>query len=206
MNIALFGTSADPPTVGHQQILLWLAQRFDRVVVWAADNPFKHHGTSLEQRVRMLQLLIQEIQDLEPSSSQDLHQSIGVYPELADRRTIHTVERAREHWPQATFTLVVGSDLISQLPQWYRAKDLLQQANVLIVPRPGSPIEPTALQTLQETGAKISISEIKGLSVSSTAYRELHRIDAITPLVQAYIHQEKLYPCPDQPPASLSLV
>nr|WP_271254669.1 hypothetical protein [Pseudanabaena sp. Chao 1811] len=24
MNVALFGTSADPPSIGHQQILQWL--------------------------------------------------------------------------------------------------------------------------------------------------------------------------------------
>ena len=52
--IALFGTSADPPTSGHQAILLWLSQRFDKVVVWASDNPFKTHQTLLEHRMAML--------------------------------------------------------------------------------------------------------------------------------------------------------
>ncbi|MGL5832760.1 MAG: nicotinate-nucleotide adenylyltransferase, partial [Waterburya sp.] len=31
--IALFGTSADPPTIGHQTILQWLSQHYDHVVV-----------------------------------------------------------------------------------------------------------------------------------------------------------------------------
>lgn len=39
--VALFGTSADPPTVGHQAILRWLSEHYDQVAVWAADNPFK---------------------------------------------------------------------------------------------------------------------------------------------------------------------
>ena len=43
MRIALFGTSADPPTAGHQKILRWLSEGYDRVAVWAADNPFKCH-------------------------------------------------------------------------------------------------------------------------------------------------------------------
>jgi cytidyltransferase-related domain len=59
--IALFGTSADPPTSGHQAILFWLSQRFDKVVVWASDNPFKNHQTLLEHRMAMLSLLIEEI-------------------------------------------------------------------------------------------------------------------------------------------------
>lgn len=48
MNIALFGTSADPPTRGHGKILTWLAQHYDQVAVWAADNPFKQHQASLD--------------------------------------------------------------------------------------------------------------------------------------------------------------
>ncbi|MCS6815631.1 MAG: adenylyltransferase/cytidyltransferase family protein, partial [Cyanobacteria bacterium] len=54
MDIALFGTSADPPTVGHQAILLWLLEHFDYVAVWAADNPFKSHQASLHHRLAML--------------------------------------------------------------------------------------------------------------------------------------------------------
>ncbi|NEQ41665.1 MAG: nicotinic acid mononucleotide adenylyltransferase, partial [Okeania sp. SIO3I5] len=41
--IALFGTSADPPTAGHETIVRWLSQNFNKVVVWASDNPFKSH-------------------------------------------------------------------------------------------------------------------------------------------------------------------
>ncbi|MGB3262812.1 MAG: adenylyltransferase/cytidyltransferase family protein, partial [Microcoleus sp.] len=52
--IALFGTSADPPTAGHKTILSWLSQHFDWVAVWASDNPFKSHSTSLEHRSAML--------------------------------------------------------------------------------------------------------------------------------------------------------
>ncbi|NET52841.1 MAG: nicotinic acid mononucleotide adenylyltransferase, partial [Merismopedia sp. SIO2A8] len=32
--LALFGTSADPPTAGHQQILRWLSYQYDHVIVW----------------------------------------------------------------------------------------------------------------------------------------------------------------------------
>ena len=59
--IALFGTSADPPTAGHQTILKWLSQQYDLVVVWASDNPFKDHQTNLYNRTEMLNLIIQEI-------------------------------------------------------------------------------------------------------------------------------------------------
>jgi nicotinate-nucleotide adenylyltransferase len=61
VNIALFGTSADPPTSAHQAILNWLSYHYDHVAVWASDNPFKTHQTPLEHRSTMLRLLIEDI-------------------------------------------------------------------------------------------------------------------------------------------------
>jgi nicotinate-nucleotide adenylyltransferase len=61
--VALFGTSADPPHVGHQSILNWLAQAFDQVAVWAAENPYKAHQSPLGDRAEMLRLLISTLPD-----------------------------------------------------------------------------------------------------------------------------------------------
>ena len=89
--IALFGTSADPPTSGHQAILLWLSQRFDKVVVWASDNPFKTHQTLLEHRMAMLSLLIEEINAQKAN--------IALHPELSSRRTLETLKNiSRTRW------------------------------------------------------------------------------------------------------------
>jgi len=50
MNVALSGTSADPPSIGHQQILQWLDNHYDHTIVWLSDNPFKTHPASLSDR------------------------------------------------------------------------------------------------------------------------------------------------------------
>jgi len=60
MKRTLFGTSADPPTAGHQAILSWLSERYDWVAVWAAD-PLKSHQTPLSHRGSMLRLLIERL-------------------------------------------------------------------------------------------------------------------------------------------------
>ena len=196
MRIALFGTSADPPTAGHQAILCWLAERYDRVAVWAADNPFKSQQTPLQHRAQMLQLLIAEI---EPQ-----RQNIGFYQELSSHRTLETVEKAQQ-WGQVELTLVIGADLIEQLPRWYRIKDLLQQVQLLVIPRPGYGIEESDLARLRELGAKIAIADLTGLDVSSTAYRDRCDPEAVTPQVKAYIHQQHLYKCQDAPKEKLSI-
>lgn len=185
IEIALFGTSADPPTAGHQAIIKWLSEHFDKVVVWASDNPFKSHQTSLDQRSTMLLVLIDDI-----DSSK---KNISIHPELSSHRTVETVERARKKWPNAEFTLVVGSDLAKQLPRWYKIKELLQQVGLLIVPRPGIKVEQADFQELRELGAEVEIASLEVPNVSSSAYREQGDSTTITPPIKDYIYREQLY-------------
>jgi nicotinate-nucleotide adenylyltransferase len=194
IQVALFGTSADPPTIAHQEIISWLASQFDRVAVWAADNPFKTHGASLAQRSQMLELLIAEI---DPSISHHAH----VHPDLSSRRTFETLINAQKVWENADFVLVVGADLIEQLPQWYRAAELLTQVKLLIVPRSGNEIDRTSLDKLLELGAQLSIAPLATPAISSTIIRtnrshhhaDNELIPGVTPAVARYIQQQELY-------------
>jgi nicotinate-nucleotide adenylyltransferase len=184
--IALFGTSADPPTVAHREILGWLAPQFDRVAVWAADNPFKQDQTPLQHRQTMLQLLVADLQADYPQ--------VQVYPELSDWRTLHTVDRARQHWPSAGLTLVVGTDVLAKLPDWYRVERLLPQVQLLIVQRPDVTPSPQQLNRLRQLGAQITLADFTGPPLSSTALRQHFNTQGLTPTIAAYIQQEKLYP------------
>ncbi len=190
MKIALFGTSADPPTAGHQAVLVWLSYHYDLVAVWAANNPFKSHQTSLENRVEMLRLLIA---DITPP-----RQNINLEQELSHLRTVTTVENAQQRWGKETeFVVIIGSDLLDQIQRWYRIKDLLQQAEVLVIPRPGYTINESSLQNIRELGGEITVANLTGLDVSSTAYREHGDTQALTPSVADYINQKHLYECQD---------
>lgn len=183
MQIALFGTSADPPTAGHQKILSWLSEHFDRVVVWASDNPFKSHQTSIEHRTTMLNILIEDI----PRNNIALHQ------ELSSRRTLETVRGVKQYWPEAELHLAVGSDLIAQMPSWYKIEALLSQVNLLVIPRPGYEVEDEKVKTLEQLGTNVAIASITGLPVSSSKYREKGDPETLTPAISNYIEQNRLY-------------
>ena len=187
MNIALFGTSADPPSIGHQQILQWLDNHYDRVLVWVSDNPFKTHQASLSDRLKMMELTIAAIQ---PPA-----QTISLHPEISNPRTINTVEQARQILPHANFSLVIGGDLVPQLPTWYRAQDLLNQVKLLVVPRQGVTIFPEDIDRLVNMGTEVAIapSSISIPDVSSSDYRNNGNSSVIIPTVAAYIQQESLY-------------
>ncbi|MBD2080927.1 nicotinate-nucleotide adenylyltransferase [Leptolyngbya sp. FACHB-17] len=185
MRIALFGTSADPPTTGHLEILRWLSGQFDHVAVWAADNPFKSHQTELAHRTAMLQVLINELGC----------PNVQVHPELSHPRTIVTVDRVQEHYPNAELTLVVGFDVAQQLSKWYRVTELLQRVRVLVIPRSRYQFETEDLQRLEALGAQTTIAPATVPDVSSTAYREGCDLSGVTASIQAYIDREQLYQC-----------
>jgi nicotinate-nucleotide adenylyltransferase len=192
VNIALFGTSADPPTSAHQTILNWLSYHYDHVAVWASDNPFKSHPTSLEHRSKMLRLLIEEI----------ARPNISLYQAFSSRRTLETVEQARQHWDsQVDLTLVIGSDLVNQMPRWYQIDKLLKQVQLLVVPRPGYAIDEAGVEELRKLGADVAIADLEAPAVSSTAYRENGDTEVLTPPVEDYIHKEHLYACQDAAPS-----
>ena len=183
--IALFGTSADPPTIGHQTILYWLSNYYDRVVVWASDNPFKQHQTPLTDRTQMLGLAIANINLT--------RNNINLHPELSDRRTLVTVNKAREKWGEAEFTLVIGSDILTQITGWYRGEELLTQVRLLIVPRLGYTIQEEDLTALKEAGGRFAIASLNAPKVSSSTYRLHKDKNLVIPAVDNYIWQKNLY-------------
>jgi nicotinate-nucleotide adenylyltransferase len=188
MKIALFGTSADPPTTGHQAILSWLCGQFDWVAVWAADNPMKsEQQTPQNHRSAMLRLVVAEIQQTDAN--------IGFYSELSSPYTIDTLDRARQLWPDALFTLVIGADLVGQIHRWYRAAELLAQVPLLVVPRSGYAIDATDWERLQQMGARVRLATFVPPAISSTAYRqgEDRNGDIIPPVVKEYIRRQNLF-------------
>jgi nicotinate-nucleotide adenylyltransferase len=184
--IALFGTSADPPTAGHQNVLKWLSDHYDLVAVWASDNPFKEHQTPLEHRKTMLRLLIEEISTP--------RKNVKLYEELSHLRSLVTLEKAKIIWGnEVEYTLVIGSDLVPQVPRWYHSSELLSQVKILIIPRPGYPLQEKDLSLLKHLGGKYVIANLDGLEVSSTAYRTKKDKTVLTKPVKDYIIREKLY-------------
>ena len=184
--VALFGTSADPPTTGHRAIVEWLATRFDEVAVWAADNPFKVGQTPLEHRQAMLALLLECVGQR--------YSNVRLCPHLSDGRSLHSVHLAQKDWPHAQLILVVGSDVLHSLPSWYRIEELLKAVHLQIVPRPGFPVSDADLNTLKTLGANLTVAaDFVGPDVSSTEYRQKKVEDVMIPAIASYIHQHSLY-------------
>ena len=129
-SIALFGTSADPPTLGHEALLRELTNIFPKVITWASDNPDKNHQIPLLKRTQLLRILVKNIS----------HPKLELVQEFSSPRTINTLKKAFQLWPEASFSFVIGSDLTVQVPKWLNAKSILKKVTIAIAMRDGWPI------------------------------------------------------------------
>ena len=167
--IALLGTSADPPTIGHQALLEGLLGEFQRVVTWASDNPSKRHGAGLKQRSDLLDRVVQTIGNPRLQLDQD----------LSSPYAITTLERARQRWPESPLCFVVGSDLATQIPRWKHCDQWLGLCELGIVPRKGWPIEDGDLQGLERLGARPRILSLDIPATASSTVRQATGDDQI---------------------------
>ena len=182
-SIALFGTSADPPTFGHQALLKALATSFPKVITWASDNPDKTHCISLRKRSQLLRTLVKEISLPQLKLVQD----------LSSPWTINTLIKADKVWPNANFIFVIGSDLAEQVPKWLNAKSILQRANLGITIRDGWPINENKLKEIEKLGGKVKVLPFKIPASSSSSFRDRPQETLIPKSILSILLKENLY-------------
>ena len=182
-SIALFGTSADPPTLGHEALLSELTKIFPKVITWASDNPDKKHQIPLLKRTQLLRILVKKIS----------HPKLELVQELSSPRTIHTLKKAFQLWPEASFSFVIGSDLAMQVPKWLNAKSILSKVSIAITMRDGWPISDVQLAKIKKLGGKIEILPFTIPESSSSKFRERPQ-EGLVPLeLVPLLIEENLY-------------
>jgi nicotinate-nucleotide adenylyltransferase len=181
--IALLGTSADPPTCGHQALLEALLERYPRVATWASDNPMKRHGAPLAARSALLAALVGAIADPRLEHAQD----------LSSPWAITTLERAAARWPSQELIFVVGSDLAGQIPSWKQADAVLRRGGRATGPRAGGPPHPADLAALEALGAHIELLPLTVPASTSTALRQRPDPAGIPAAVWPVLLQHNLY-------------
>jgi nicotinate-nucleotide adenylyltransferase len=181
--IALFGTSADPPSTGHLALLAGLLDHYPQVATWASTNPFKQHGAPLELRAALLQALVDQLANPRLSLEQ----------QLSSPRAIETLARAQALWPGAELVFVVGSDLVSQIPRWVQAQQLLGQCRLAVVPRQGWPLEEADLERLRQLGARIGVLPLAIPASASSLIRHHPSPDLVPPALWPQLVKHNLY-------------
>ena len=182
-SIALFGTSADPPTLGHKAMLRELTKIFPKVVTWASDNPDKNHQIPLVKRTQLLKILVKKIS----------HPQLELVQELSSPRTIHTLKKAFKLWPDASFSFVIGSDLAVQIPKWLNSESILNQAKIAIAIRDGWPINVKQIKEIKKLGGEIELLPFKIPGTSSSNFRERPLEELVPSEIIPTLLEENLY-------------
>jgi nicotinate-nucleotide adenylyltransferase len=160
--LALFGTSADPPTCGHQALLEGLLNLYPSVVTWASTNPVKRHGAPLDERAQLMGCLVEAIGN----------PRLELVQGLSSPWAIETLERALKRWPEAELVFVVGSDLAAQIPSWKQADQILSRCSLAVVPRQGWPLTSQHRKALEALGSQLVELALQIPATASSAVRE----------------------------------
>ena len=187
-SIALFGTSADPPTLGHKAMLRELTKIFPKVITWASDNPDKNHQIPLIKRTQLLKILVKKIS----------HPHLELVQELSSPRTIHTLKKAFKLWPDASFSFVIGSDLAVQIPKWLNSESILNQAKIAIAIRDGWPISDKQIKEIRNLGGEIELLPFKIPGSSSSNFRKRPLEELVPSEIIPTLLEENLYGLADK--------
>ncbi len=160
--IALFGTSADPPTNGHKKIIEELSKIFSLVISYASDNPSKEHQESLTFRSLLLKSLIEDLKN----------PNVFFDQELSSPWAIKTIKKCKLKYNTENIKFVIGSDLIEQIISWKNFNEIIKECDLFIIPREGYLINPRILKKIEENKGRYIISSFKVPNVSSSMIRE----------------------------------
>ena len=159
--IALFGTSADPPTIGHKKILEELSNIYSCIITYASDNPKKKHKENIFFRKLLLETLIKDINNPKIIFNQ----------KISSPWAIESIEECKKIYAFNKIDFVIGSDLITEIFSWKNFDKIIQEVKLLIIKREGYPIESNTLKMLETNKVIFEISSLNIPNISSSMVR-----------------------------------
>ena len=159
--IALFGTSADPPTIGHKKILEELSNIYSCVITYASDNPKKKHKENIFFRNLLLKSLIKDINNPKIIFNQ----------KISSQWAIESIEECKKIYPFSKIDFVIGSDLITEIFSWKNFDKIIRTVRLLIIKREGYPIGSKTLKMLKTNKVIFEISSLNIPNISSSMVR-----------------------------------
>lgn len=135
MRLGIFGGTFDPVHLGHLILAEQCREQASLDQVWfipAARPPHKldRPRTSFLHRAEMLELAIAGNNAFRVDRMEEERPGPSF--------TVHTLETLRARHPEAELYLIVGSDTLADLVNWYQPARILEMATLLVAARPGN--------------------------------------------------------------------
>ena len=159
--VALFGTSADPPTIGHKKILEELSNIYSYIITYASDNPQKNHKENIFFRNLLLKTLIKDINN----------PKIIFNEKISSPWAIESIAECKKIYAYNQIDFVIGSDLIKDIFSWKSFDKIINEVKLIIIKREGYPIESNTLEMLKTNKVIFEISSLNIPNISSSMVR-----------------------------------
>jgi len=160
-SIALFGTSADPPTIGHKKILEELSKIYALTIGYVSNNPNKNHKEDISIRSHLLKTLIEDLDNPKILFNQN----------VSSQWAVESIKRCKEIYEYNNLDFVIGSDLVKDIFYWKNFDKIILEVSFFIILRKGYPVESDTLKMLETYKVKFKISTIKIPNISSSKLR-----------------------------------
>jgi nicotinate-nucleotide adenylyltransferase len=212
--LGILGGTFDPIHCGHVELARELRAALGLTAVKlvpAGDPPHRAAPVATAaHRLAMVELAVVDHPGLEVDARETLRRGRSY--------TVATLEELRSELPHSTLALIVGADAFLELPTWHRWRDILGLAHLIVVARPGVPLEdkmpaqlakewqlrfsPDARVLRERNAGAIVTQPITAHPISASAIRMQlarggERIAAVRGLlpaaVLAYIDRNRLY-------------
>ncbi|CAN5304986.1 nicotinate (nicotinamide) nucleotide adenylyltransferase [soil metagenome] len=188
MNIGLYFGSFNPVHTGHLIIASHFANYHHFQQVWlvvSPRNPLKESKNLLNENHRKHMI------DLAIEGEYKLRSSNAEFNLPRPSFTIDTLTYLTETYPQHQFSILMGSDSLSNLSKWKNYEVLLKNFSLYVYERPGF-----ALISLP--GSRIVTTKAPLLDISSTRIREMIKegksVRYLVPdVVMEEIHAQQYY-------------
>ena len=160
-SIAIFGTSADPPTIGHKKILEELSKIYAFTISYVSNNPQKKHIEDISIRSHLLKTLIDDLDNPKILFNQ----------KISSQWALESIKKCKEIYKFNNLDFVIGSDLIKDIFYWKNFDKIILEVSFFIILREGYPVESNTLKMLETYRVKFKISTIKTPNISSSKFR-----------------------------------
>ena len=189
--IGVFGGTFNPIHLGHLLIAQEALEQAGLARVLFIPTAVPPHkplagNVSARQRLRLIKLAIAgdarfAVDDLE------IRRGGKSY-------SVDTLAELRDRWPTAEFYFIMGADSLVELPQWYKADQLVRLCRFLVFARPGYVAKPVRrlaglrYQLFSNHPCEIASHEIRERLASRQSIRYL-----VPEPVRRYIERQQLY-------------
>ena len=169
----IYGGSFNPPHMGHQLACLYGLEALGADALWVVpvyQHPFGKDLVDFEHRVKMCELMTAPLgpRASVKSIEQELESPV---------RTFELFTALKQKYPEKSFAMLMGADLLAERESWSRFEDLKQLVKIVVVGRGGF-----------EVGDQGACFEVELPEISSRDIRQrLAAGDSIEGLVPATI-------------------